>query len=153
MNPISKAAIDFSLSPLAQFRLALHEELRACRKVALRMGRLKDGRQWVLGTDATRAILDGSKTLATLSPSEIKYDVKQKGVDMRVGLDIASLAFKKQVKRIVLVSGDHDFVPAAKLARREGVDVILDPMLQKVKGDLFEHIDGLFCAPLSKIKS
>ena len=30
----------------------------------------------------------------------------QKGVDMRIGIDIASLALKKQVDRIVLFSGD-----------------------------------------------
>lgn len=47
---------------------------------------------------------------------------------MRVGLDIASVSYKRQVDQIVLVAGDSDFVPAAKLARREGVDFILDPM-------------------------
>jgi hypothetical protein len=36
-----------------------------------------------------------------------------------------------------------DFVPAAKLARREGTDVILDPLGQAVHDHLFEHIDGL----------
>ena len=36
-----------------------------------------------------------------------------------------------------------DFVPAAKLARREGIDFILDPMNANIKDDLFEHIDGL----------
>ena len=30
-----------------------------------------------------------------------------------------------------------------KYARREGVDVVLDPMWQQVSSDLFEHIDGL----------
>ncbi len=29
---------------------------------------------------------------------------------MRIGLDIASLAYKKQVNQIVLISGDSDFV-------------------------------------------
>jgi uncharacterized LabA/DUF88 family protein len=43
----------------------------------------------------------------------------------------------------VLVSGDSDFVPAAKLARREGMEFILDPLWQSVNNDLFEHIDGL----------
>lgn len=82
-----------------------------------------------------------------LQGPDIKPDITQKGVDMRIGLDIASLAFKRQVKRIVLVSGDSDFVPAAKLARREGVDFILDPMGMKIRGQLFEHIDGLFEPP------
>jgi uncharacterized LabA/DUF88 family protein len=62
---------------------------------------------------------------------------------MRIGLDIASLAFKEQVDQIVLIAGDSDFVPAAKLARREGIDFILDPMWQPVPEDLHEHIDGL----------
>ena len=62
---------------------------------------------------------------------------------MKMGLDIASLAFKRLVRRIVLIAGDADFVPASKFARREGIDVILDPMWQRVGDDLFEHIDGL----------
>jgi uncharacterized LabA/DUF88 family protein len=41
----------------------------------------------------------------------------------------------------VLVDGD--FVPAAKLARREGIDFVLGPMWQPIRDDLFEHIDGL----------
>lgn len=71
------------------------------------------------------------------------FVAQQKGVDMRVGVDIASLAYKKQVDQIILIAGDSDFVPAAKLARREGVDFILDPMWADIKPDLFEHIDGL----------
>jgi len=41
------------------------------------------------------------------------------------------------------VTADADFVPAAKFARREGMDVILDPMWRRVSEDLYEHIDGL----------
>jgi len=44
---------------------------------------------------------------------------------------------------IVLISGDSDFVSAAKLARREGIDFVLDPLGATIKEDLFEHIDGL----------
>lgn len=69
--------------------------------------------------------------------------LRQKGVDMRIGLDITSITLKKQADTIILVTGDSDFVPAAKLARREGVEFILDPMWQSIGDDLFEHIDGL----------
>ena len=41
------------------------------------------------------------------------------------------------------MSGDADFVPALKLARCEGLDVILEPMGQHINPSLFEHIDGL----------
>ncbi len=62
---------------------------------------------------------------------------------MRIGLDIASIALKRQATIIVLVSGDADFVPAAKLARREGIQFVLDPLWQNISPDLFEHIDQL----------
>lgn len=61
---------------------------------------------------------------------------------MKVGVDIASLAYKKQVEQIVLIAGDSDFVPAAKLARREGIDFVLDPLDAPIKEELFEHIYG-----------
>ena len=38
------------------------------------------------------------------------------------------MSYKRQVDQIVLVAGDSDFVPASKLARREGIDFILDPL-------------------------
>lgn len=62
---------------------------------------------------------------------------------MRLGLDIASLTHNGQINQIVLISGDSDFVPAAKLARRGGIDFVLDPMWSTIRADLHEHIDGL----------
>lgn len=62
---------------------------------------------------------------------------------MKLGLDVASLAFKRQVDQIVLVAGDADFVPATKLARREGIDVVLDPMGGTPAADLVQHVDGV----------
>lgn len=83
------------------------------------------------------------KRWGEIEEHEILLRLKQKGVDMRIGIDIASIALKKQAGTIVLVAGDSDFVPAAKLARREGIDFILDSMWQQVNDDLYEHIDGL----------
>lgn len=79
----------------------------------------------------------------SLQSGDVALGLRQKGVDMRIAIDIASLTLKKQVKTIVLVAGDSDFVPAAKLARREGIEFILDPLWQNVNDDLFEHIDAL----------
>ena len=81
--------------------------------------------------------------IVDLTENEIFLDVRQKGIDMKIGVDIATLALKNFVDTIVLFSGDSDFVPAAKLARREGIDFILDPMKANVEPQLFEHIDGM----------
>lgn len=62
---------------------------------------------------------------------------------MKFGLDIASLSYKKQVSQIVLIVGDSDFLPVAKIARREGIDFILAPMFNPIKDSLNEHIDGI----------
>lgn len=78
-----------------------------------------------------------------ITPDNVRLGLRQKGVDMRIGLDIASITLKRQADIILLVAGDSDFVPAAKLARREGVEFILDPLWQAINADLFEHIDGL----------
>ena len=53
------------------------------------------------------------------------------------------LSYKHQVDQIILISGDSDFVSASKLARREGIDFILDPLGATIKPELFENIDGL----------
>ena len=62
---------------------------------------------------------------------------------MRIGIDITTLTLKRQVDTIILVTGDSDFVPAAKVARREGVEFLLDPMWHTVNDDLLEHVDGI----------
>lgn len=142
-HPITRQVIDFSQTREAKFRKLLHRLLRRRRKVALRLGRLADHEAWSLRPGPTKRLLAQTLTTADLAASDVASDIKQKGVDMRIGLDIASLAFKQQVDQIVLIAGDADFVPAAKLARREGIDFVLDPMWQAIPEDLHEHIDGL----------
>ena len=108
------------------------------------MGRLSEPTAYyALRSDTIKSLFRGKKTVAELNEHDFSLSVEQKGVDMKIGLDIASLSYKKQVDQIILISGDSDFVPAAKLARREGIDFILDPMWAPIKPDLFEHIDGL----------
>ncbi len=142
-NPISKKAVDFSKTTEYKFRVELMEALKQKRKVALRVGTLKDNGHWEIRPSATHDLLKGKITFSDLTEDDVFLSVRQKGVDMKIGVDIASLALKKFVNQIVLFSGDSDFVPAAKLARREGIDFILDPMMANVEPQLFEHIDGL----------
>lgn len=142
-NPISGRSIDFSKTNVSKFRLEFYNELKNYRKVALRLGILKDRGGWRVWPNKMKDLFNKKISIDDLSEDDVFYDVNQKGVDIRIGLDIASLAYKKLVSKIILVSGDSDFVPAAKLARREGIDFVLDPMWQNIDNQLFEHIDGL----------
>ena len=128
---------------------AILEALKHQRKVALRLGTIKDGRRWILYDSASSKLLKREISVDELKEDDVYYDMHQKGIDMKIGVDIASLALKRFVDKIVLISGDSDFVPAAKLARREGIDFVLDPMHSShVENTLFEHIDGLSSIPL-----
>lgn len=142
-KPITKSAVDFGKSQVAVFRLQFHKELKSLRKIALRLGRLQDRGEWKLKSGVLKELTRGDRSFSDLADLDFEFDVRQKGVDMKIGLDIASVAYKKQVNQMVLVAGDADFVPAAKLARREGIDFILDPMWTNVPNDLLEHVDGL----------
>lgn len=142
-HPISGKAVDFSKSTEANFRLVLHAELRKLRKMALRLGHVQEGKGWLIRPEKVRELLNGKSNIDSLVENDVNYDFRQKGVDMKIGLDIASLSYKRLVDQIVLIAGDSDFVPAAKLARREGIDFILDPMWNHIHQSLFEHIDGL----------
>ncbi|MEQ1537429.1 MAG: NYN domain-containing protein [Sphingorhabdus sp.] len=141
--PLSGKSIVFGKTPDAVFRNALHKEVQKLRKVALRLGRLNETSKWRLTEHATARLIAAPNDF-TAKDSDFEIDTKQKGVDMRLGLDVASLAFKKQVDQIVIVAADADFVPAAKLARREGIDIILDRMGDhRAAADLIEHVDAI----------
>lgn len=142
-NPITKRGVDFAKSDEAIFRLSLHARLLSKRKLALRLGHLSSDTPWTIKPRVIVELLAGKKSFDALEAGDVMPAVRQKGVDMRIGVDVASLAFKKQVDQIVLIAGDADFVPAAKLARREGIDFVLDPMWRSVPQSLMEHIDGL----------
>jgi uncharacterized LabA/DUF88 family protein len=49
---------------------------------------------------------------------------EQKGVDMRIGLDVAAFSENKAVERVILISNDTDCVPAMKYARRAGLQTV-----------------------------
>lgn len=142
-NPVSKRMFDFSKTDEYRFRMELLEALKRKRKVALRIGTLKDNHNWQIYSGRVKELLTGKKKLEDLTEKDVFLDVQQKGIDMKIGVDIATLALKGFVDTIVLFSGDSDFVPAAKLARREGIDFILDPMQANVEQQLFEHVDGI----------
>lgn len=72
---------------------------------------------------------------------KLKPDFKQKSVDMKFGLDMAVMATKHTVDKIVLVAGDSDFITPIKYARTEGLQIYLYPMGNHIKQTLRGHCD------------
>lgn len=143
-HPFLQKNIDFGKSETFKWTDEFFASLKQKRKFALRLGKLSDELAgFTLHQDKLKKLCSGKIIPSDLTENDFSVNFEQKGVDMKIGIDIASLAYKKQIDQIILISGDSDFVPAAKLARREGIDFILDPMWAKISDDLFEHIDGL----------
>jgi len=155
-KPVSGQAVKFAESETTRSRLNLFQELRSMPNTAVRLGEVRRIGGWALHTDIQKRLLQNKLKLDDLRDEDFKLSLQQKAVDMRLGIDIASLTLKKQADILVLVTGDADFVPAAKLARREGASIIPDPLWSNVGPDLHEHIDGLrsgFARPEPQVES
>ncbi len=144
-NPIDGKKTNFRSTLQAKRNRKLLEDIEKEPNVAVRKGELLF-RGW-------RVTPQSMKDLAKDPPKGLRANhlepvFIQKGVDMRIGLDIASLALKRLVDAIVLVTGDADMVPAMKLARREGLRVYLHCLgSREVRNDLVVHSDRLLGAP------
>lgn len=143
-HPLRQEQINLAKTEQYRWTNDFFEALTHKRKVALRRGEeLETQRGYTLNADKTKKICSGKVAVADLSETDFDLDIVQKGVDMRIGLDIATLAERGSVNQIVMVSGDSDFVPAAKHARRSGIDFLLDPMWATISKSLSEHVDGI----------
>lgn len=137
-NPLDGTQIDLGSQPHAAANTGLHQKLELLPDFALRYGEAS-AQGWALGSAAMKNIVqDGARALTA---SDLVPNISQKGVDLRIGLDIARLSLRDRVSAIVVVTGDSDLIPAFKFARREGVRVYLDHMGHGVKRDLKVHAD------------
>ena len=143
-HPYLKKSIDLSKTDICKWSEEFYGELKKKRKVALRMGEISEvSAKYSIKDSTLNKLLREDIMISDLNETDFVFSAEQKGVDIKIGLDIASLSYKHLVDQIILISGDSDFVPASKLARREGIDFILDPLYANIKPSLFEHIDGL----------
>lgn len=143
-HPFLKQQVDLGKTDLFEWTTTFLNELKKKRKFAIRLGKLAEEQaHYTIRPEVVKKLCNGKLNFTDLQEKDFCLEIDQKGVDMKIGLDIASMAYKQQVDQIVLISGDSDFVSSAKLARREGIDFILDPLGAAIKPDLFEHIDGL----------
>jgi uncharacterized LabA/DUF88 family protein len=135
-NPLSRERLDFSGTNTYRANESMHSHLACEDFFANRMGELSFN-GWAPKTGLRNIRADS----VTLRSDDIKPLIGQKGVDMRIGLDIASLTLKKLSSLIVLVTGDSDFVPAMKFARREGAQLFLITLGHGVKDSMQHHAD------------
>jgi uncharacterized LabA/DUF88 family protein len=134
--PLGGGIIDFGRSAAASRNKRLHAELSREPFFALRYGELFHG-----GWRLKKRVLRMPDSRVEIESADFEPDIRQKGVDMRIGLDIASLTLKHQVQVVVLVTADSDFIPAMKFARREGAQLFLITLGHGIRDAMREHSD------------
>ncbi len=140
-NPISKKTVPCISPEKISARRRFFAELGQMPFIALRRGIVKP-RGWVLRMSYLKKLVESGSTVPALTADDMRLSLTQKGVDMRIGIDVATLSLKKQVDRIILISGDLDMIPAMKLARREGVQVAIVKVVgKKISTELVEDSD------------
>jgi uncharacterized LabA/DUF88 family protein len=121
-HPITRKLIELSATPAARARERFLSELGQMDLVALRCGQTHP-RGWRLSDDYLGQLSRGSLRAPAAEDYELRFE--QKGVDMRIGIDVATLAINRYVDRIIVVTNDTDLIPALKVARRHGVQVVI----------------------------
>jgi uncharacterized LabA/DUF88 family protein len=132
------AQVNFGAEPVVARAQSLFGDLAKIPFVALRLGELTFN-----GWELRARLMNAAETSLNITAADLRPRIQQKGVDMRIGMDIAALTLKKHAQIIVLVSGDSDFIPAMKFARREGCQLFLCTLGQRVKPAMYEHSDLL----------
>ena len=105
--------------------------------VAVRRGVLK-----FRGWQRTNASLKAAIPSGSLTDADFTAKWEQKGVDLRIGLDMVTMTESRGAELIVLLTGDTDMIPAMKLARGRGLQLAgVDLPNRKIIPELKAHLD------------
>lgn len=101
-NPITQKTVSLDKTPEFLWMTEFLKELKHHRKFALRMGRINDTQvHYSLKHEPTKKLLRKDISISDITIDDLELNLEQKGVDMRIGVDISSLAFKHQVNQII----------------------------------------------------
>lgn len=139
-NPFDQSKTDLSSTAVHSQHESLLDRLELAPNFSVRLGETV-ANDWRLGSSAMKSL---KKAPRPIQATDFVPDITQKGVDLRIGMDIARLSLREMVSAIVVVTGDSDLIPAFKFARREGVRVYLVCLGHGVRRDLKAHADIVF---------
>jgi len=140
-HPISNREINYAITPGFTAINQFQNELARSSYVAFRRGHLLF-KGWKCRKDFDFKNVPKEEDIIPI--------LEQKSVDIKIGLDIAWLAIKKIVDRIIIVTADSDFIPVMKFARKEGVEVILCSIPGDFRKEMLEHADEFHELKLEK---
>ncbi len=138
--PVSGGPLNLASTTRFREAQSLYDRLIMKPNVALRMGETRlSPHKWKIKPNVAKGLRRNPRAL---TDEDFALDIGQKGVDIRIGMDMARLALRELVRAVVVVTADADFIPAFLFVRREGVKVILDTMGHtRSRAELKAHAD------------
>ena len=145
-HPITNETIDLSKTKPFTAGNKLIQEIKDIPMIALRLGSTVASGAWEVKN--INAIKENEPFRADM----VSPKITQKGVDMKIGLDIATIALKKLSDKIILIASDTDFIPVLKFARSEGLQVFMNTLENKEHNMKFEeHVDQIIEVDIANI--
>ncbi|MBI4805538.1 MAG: NYN domain-containing protein [Desulfovibrio sp.] len=142
VHPISQREIEFSSTDQYRIKNEYLDHLMRMPRMQLRLGSLAM-QGWKLNKKNMRVIMETLGNNRPLQPQDVAINLVQKEVDMLMGLDIAWMAARAMVDKIVLLTGDADMIPAMNFAREHGLLVFVAKFGYYLSDKLREHADGV----------
>lgn len=147
VNPLDGARESLAKTRVARDHESLIDRLEVRPDFAVRLGETSVN-DWRLGSAAIKNLRAGK---SAIQARDLVPNISQKGVDLRIGLDMARLALRPIAQSIAVVSGDSDLVPAFKFARREGQRLLLWTLGHGVKREMYCHADRVVALAINEI--
>ena len=108
-HPLHNRTFDQSKTDDYAWKMEFFAELANKRKLAIRKGQPLEGSgAFVLKSDVSKCIVRGERDVESLTDDDFVLDVQQKGVDVRIGLDVALISLNRYADQIVLITGDSE---------------------------------------------
>lgn len=131
-TPVTNHAFLFEKTPQYKYGIQLLSDIKKLDFFAVREGTLQFS-GWKLKKS--------SYNKTPLTDEDFEPELHQKGVDIKIGLDLAWISYNHIAERVIFVTGDSDFIPAIKTARRNGIFVYLVTLNHMVRSELPDNCD------------
>lgn len=129
---VTNHAFLFEKTPQYKYGIQLLSDIKKLDFFAVREGTLQFS-GWKLKKS--------SYNKTPLTDENFEPELHQKGVDIKIGLDLAWISYNHIAERVIFVTGDSDFIPAIKTARRNGIFVYLVTLNHMVRSELPDNCD------------
>lgn len=141
-SPLNGREIDFAQLESARLRQQLFEQLRTTPNFCLRLGNMEwNGRDWSIIGSKVAPLLRQEITVDDLTDTDIRPHAETAQINVKMALDLVTLAAKGIGELFVVITDKSDLAPALEQVKQEGVQICLDNMHAPVSDELAEQVD------------